>query len=232
MKRRAALWLVAVAALVAFALPGASAQPTAAGPNAVTKWNRDRDQHARPDSGSCGRSTARPPGQHGDDARRRLRRGQCDRAEAPSAISPREAFLRDRLEGGRRRDRGVPRPLGHRLDGAGEHSVPEPGELLQSLAAQYDDVARGDTGHTVQDPGDRRGERRGRRDDRGTARTTDASGRRSGCRTPDPGHWQPLLPNGTSPLDPTPWVGGVRPFLIESSSQFRTDGPKALTSAA
>jgi hypothetical protein len=47
-----------------------------------------------------------------------------------------------------------------------------------------------------------------------------------------PGHWQPLLPNGTSPLDPTPWVGGVRPFLLESSSQFRTAGPNALTSAA
>ena len=49
----------------------------------------------------------------------------------------------------------------------------------------------------------------------------------------DPGHWQPLLnPDGTQMLDPTPWVGGVRPFLIESSSQFRTDGPPALTSAA
>jgi hypothetical protein len=48
-----------------------------------------------------------------------------------------------------------------------------------------------------------------------------------------PGHWQPLLnPDGTQMLDPTPWVGGVRPFLIESSSQFRTDGPQALTSAA
>ena len=49
----------------------------------------------------------------------------------------------------------------------------------------------------------------------------------------EPGHWQPLLnPDGTQMLDPTPWVGGVRPFLIESSSQFRTDGPQALTSAA
>jgi hypothetical protein len=46
------------------------------------------------------------------------------------------------------------------------------------------------------------------------------------------GHWQPLLPNGTSPLDPTPWVGGVKPFLMQSSSQFRSDGPQALTSAA
>ena len=50
---------------------------------------------------------------------------------------------------------------------------------------------------------------------------------------PDPGHWQPLLnPDGTQMLDPTPWVGDVKPFLMTSSSQFRTDGPNALTSAA
>jgi hypothetical protein len=49
----------------------------------------------------------------------------------------------------------------------------------------------------------------------------------------DPGHWQPLLnPDGTPMLDPTPWVGGVRPFLLKSSSQFRTDGPQALRSRA
>jgi hypothetical protein len=47
----------------------------------------------------------------------------------------------------------------------------------------------------------------------------------------EPGHWQPLLnPDGTQMLDPTPWVAGVRPFLIESTSQFRTAGPQALTS--
>jgi hypothetical protein len=49
----------------------------------------------------------------------------------------------------------------------------------------------------------------------------------------DPGHWQPLLnPDGTQMLDPTPWVGGVQPFLTKSSSQFRTDGPQELSSAA
>ena len=48
-----------------------------------------------------------------------------------------------------------------------------------------------------------------------------------------PGHWQPLLnADGTQMLDPTPWIGGVRPFLLQSSSQFRTAGPLALTSAA
>jgi hypothetical protein len=48
-----------------------------------------------------------------------------------------------------------------------------------------------------------------------------------------PGHWWPLLnPDGTPMLDPTAWVGGVRPFLMQSASQFRTAGPQALTSAA
>ena len=42
------------------------------------------------------------------------------------------------------------------------------------------------------------------------------------------GHWQPLP--GTA--DPTPWVGLVKPFLMESSSQFRTAGPLALNSPA
>jgi hypothetical protein len=32
--------------------------------------------------------------------------------------------------------------------------------------------------------------------------------------------------------DPTAWVAKVRPFLIESASQFRSDGPDALTSRA
>jgi hypothetical protein len=49
----------------------------------------------------------------------------------------------------------------------------------------------------------------------------------------EPGHWQPLLdPNGNQILDPTAWVANVRPFLMQSSSQFRTDGPNALSSTA
>ena len=46
------------------------------------------------------------------------------------------------------------------------------------------------------------------------------------------GHWQPLLNTaGQQILDPTPWVGGVKPFLIQSSSQFRSAPPPALGSA-
>src|SRR5215213_11766523 len=46
------------------------------------------------------------------------------------------------------------------------------------------------------------------------------------------GHWDPVAPNGTTVQDPTAWVGGVKPFLLQSSSQFRGAGPPALTSAA
>jgi hypothetical protein len=42
-----------------------------------------------------------------------------------------------------------------------------------------------------------------------------------------PGHWS-LLPGQAN--DPTPWVGLVRPFLMDSSSQFRSAGPPALNS--
>ena len=48
----------------------------------------------------------------------------------------------------------------------------------------------------------------------------------------NPGFWDPVAPNGTTALDPTPWVGGVKPFLMQSSSQFRSAGPLALNSAA
>jgi hypothetical protein len=45
------------------------------------------------------------------------------------------------------------------------------------------------------------------------------------------GRWQPLLnASGAQILDPTPWVGGVKPFLIQSSSQFRSAPPPALDS--
>jgi len=47
-----------------------------------------------------------------------------------------------------------------------------------------------------------------------------------------PGHWDPVAPNGTTVQDPTAWVGGVKPFLLQSSSQFQGAGPPALTSAA
>jgi PAP2 superfamily len=45
-----------------------------------------------------------------------------------------------------------------------------------------------------------------------------------------PGEWRLAAP--TFAIDPAPWVGNVRPFLINSPSQFRSDGPNTVTSAA
>jgi hypothetical protein len=46
------------------------------------------------------------------------------------------------------------------------------------------------------------------------------------------GLWRPLLnpTTGAPILDPTPWVGTVKPFLIQSSSQFQSVPPPALGS--
>src|SRR4029453_8831172 len=46
------------------------------------------------------------------------------------------------------------------------------------------------------------------------------------------GYWQPLFNpvTGLPQLDPTPWAGGVQPFMLTSPSQFRTPGPNPLGS--
>jgi hypothetical protein len=46
----------------------------------------------------------------------------------------------------------------------------------------------------------------------------------------DPGEWRPTPPNFG--LDPAPWVGNVRPFLVPNVEMLRTEGPNALTSFA
>jgi len=51
----------------------------------------------------------------------------------------------------------------------------------------------------------------------------------------EPGEWRlapPQGPTGSVALDPAPWVGNVRPFIVLSIEMLRTDGPNALTSAA
>jgi hypothetical protein len=50
-----------------------------------------------------------------------------------------------------------------------------------------------------------------------------------------PGEWRlapPQGPTGIVALDPAPWVGNVRPFIVPDIGMLRTDGPNALTSAA
>ncbi len=46
----------------------------------------------------------------------------------------------------------------------------------------------------------------------------------------EPGEWRPALP--LFGLDPASWAGNVRPFLMDSADQFRSDGPNPLTSTS
>jgi hypothetical protein len=49
----------------------------------------------------------------------------------------------------------------------------------------------------------------------------------------EPGDWRPLLaPDGSPLCDPSSWIAYGLPFLLQSPSQFRTDGPNELSSAA
>jgi hypothetical protein len=45
-----------------------------------------------------------------------------------------------------------------------------------------------------------------------------------------PGQWRRSPP--ALGVDPTPWVGNVRPFLVPNAAMLRSDGPNALTSEA
>ena len=47
----------------------------------------------------------------------------------------------------------------------------------------------------------------------------------------NPGNWRPIGWPATPAYDPDGWVGNLKPFVIESQSQFRSDGPNAMTSA-
>ena len=105
--------------------------------------------------------------------------------------------------------------------------------LLDALDAQYatalSDVRRG--------PSQRRGVRAGRAAAAAMVADRQDDGRfgpSPWVPDPAPGHWSPQTdPQSGQPLlDPTPWVGEVDPFVLETPSQFRTAGPLPPPSAA
>jgi hypothetical protein len=229
---RALLSLAAVAVLGAFTSPAANAQLSAAAPNAVTHWNEI----------ATSTLVAMPAPAGGAPSALQINMGMTQGAvyDAINAITPKHhrPYLLKRRFSARASEEAAAATAAYavlsNIVSTVPTSIPFPnqGVLLQSLAAQYATSldAIPDT------PFKRQGIAAGNAaaDAMIAARADDG---RFGPSPPvvptsDPGVWQPLLPNGTSPLDPTPWVGGVRPFLLESSSQFRTAGPNALTSAA
>jgi len=228
---RALLSLAAVAVLGAFASPAANAQLSAAAPNAVTHWNEI----------AATTLVAMPAPAGGAPSALQINMGMAQGAvyDAINAITPKHhrPYLLKRRFSARASEEAAAATAAYavlsNIVSTVPASIPFPNRdsLLQSLAGQYATslTAIPDTPFKMQ----------GVAAGNAAADTMIAARKDDGRFGPSqwvpnsaPGHWQPLLPNGTSPLDPTPWVGGMRPFLLESSSQFRTAGANALTSAA
>ena len=232
-RRSVAFIPVAVGALLgALGVVSVSAAPPA-GTDAseVTHWNQVAASTLAAIPGAERRCAARIPDQHGHGAGRRVRRGQRDRTEAASAISAQEARWCEGVDRRCRRNGGIRRALEHRLDRT--RDVPFPGRagLLTTLATESRRIARCDRRWRLQEAG-HRGRARGgqgharRESGRRTVRAVPVGAehrRRKVAAAHQSATGQPIL-------DPTPWAGGVKPFLIQSSSQFRSVPPPALDS--
>jgi hypothetical protein len=241
--RRAVGAVVALAAAGALTVVAFAAPPTATQPTEVLKWNRiAMSTLLQPPMGTL------PPVAGGAPAAAPIHLGMTQAAvyDAVNAIEPkhyRPYLLKRRFAATASEDaavataaydvlssivRGVPQGI----------AFPNRQTLLDSLSAAYDESL----GAIDDSPSKAQGIAAGHgaadamiaaREGDGRYGPSQWRGAPNGDLNQIPvGHWSPLLPNGTIALDPTPWVGGVRPFLIESSSQFRTPGPNALTGAA
>jgi hypothetical protein len=241
--RRAVGAVVALAAAGALTVVAFAAPPTATQPTEVLKWNRIAvSTLLQPPMGTL------PPVAGGAPAAAPIHLGMTQAAvyDAVNAIEPkhyRPYLLKRRFAATASEDaavataaydvlssivRGVPQGI----------AFPNRQTLLDSLSAAYDESL----GAIDDSPSKAQGIAAGHgaadamiaaREGDGRYGPSQWRGAPNGDLNQIPvGHWSPLLPNGTIALDPTPWVGGVRPFLIESSSQFRTPGPNALTGAA
>ena len=234
MARRRVVWLAvltAVVALAAVVAPAAPAAPAAAQANEVTNWNRIATSTLVAFPGPAGGA---PPALQ-------INMGMTQGAvyDAVNAIEPRRQpyLLKTRFDRKASKEAAAATAAYRVLSSIVSTvpaSIPFPNRasLLQTLDTEYAaslaaipdtrfktaGIAAGDAAAKVMI----------------AARQGDGRfGPSQWVPNDDPGHWQPLLnPDGTPMLDPTPWVGGVRPFLLKSSSQFRTDGPQALRSRA
>ena len=230
--RRRSVSLLSVIVLAGLAVIVVPAAPAAAQVNEVTNWNRIATETLvlipGPASGA-------PPALQ-------INMGMTQGAvyDAVNAITPkhhRPYLLKRRFSGDEPRRRPLPRPRRIAFSPTSFPRCPPASRsrtgraLLESLARHYDTSLAAIPDSTVQDAGDRRGDRRRQRDDRRTGGRRTLRGVAVEAELGS-GALAAVLPNGTSPLDPTPWVGGVKPFLLQSSSQFRSDGPLELDSAA
>ena len=235
MARRRSIWLVAVVVVVLAALgvAGASAAPVVTATNPVTDWNLTAVNTLTTLPGPAGGA---PPASQ-------ISMGMVQGAvyDAVNAITPkhyRPYLLKRRFAATASKDAAVATAAYMVLSNIVSTvpaSIPFPtrASVLQSLASQY----AASLGAIPDSPRKTKGVAAGNAAAEAMIAAREGDGRFGPSQwvpNPAPGHWQPLVNPATGQpiLDPTPWVGGVQPFLMQSSSQFRTAGPLALGSAA
>ena len=235
MTRKRSMWLSAVAVFVLAGLGvfGASAAPpSATDSTAVTHWNQ-----------IAATTLAAIPGPDGGAPPAfQVNMGMTQGAvyDAVNAIGPkhRRSYLLNKRVGAKASTDAAVATAAYdvlsELVSTAPERAPFPGRagLLQTLSSQY-----GASLDAIDDgPFKRQGIDAGHAAAAAMLDEREGDGRFGPSQwVPNPaaGHWQPQLnAAGQQILDPTPWVGGVKPFLIQSSSQFRTPGPLALGSAA
>jgi hypothetical protein len=223
---------VAVAALAALGVVGASAAPPAtADATAVTQWNLIAVSTLTgvPGPGIPGPAGGAPPASQ-------INLGMVQGAvyDAVNAITPKHhrPYLLNRRFGNTASDGAAVATAAYLVLKNIVETVPQSitfpnrATLLATLASQYDAATNAIPDSPFKNMGIAAGT--------AAAQTMIDARQGDGRFGPSqwvpssvPGHWS-LLPGQAN--DPTPWVGGVKPFLMESSSQFRSAGPPALTS--
>jgi hypothetical protein len=229
--RLAATAVTVVVAAVALGVLGASAAPPSADATAVLNWNQI----------AVGTLTGLPGPAGGAPPASQINMGMVQGAvyDAVNAITPKHhrPYLLNRRFGNSASDEAAVATAAYLVLKNIVETVPQGiafptrGTVLASLETQYDAAKNAIPDSPFKDMGIAAGTAAAKA--MIEARQGDGRfGPSQWVPNANPGHWDPVAPNGTTAQDPTPWVGGVRPFLIQSSSQFRSAGPLALTSAA
>src|SRR5512132_1024546 len=240
MTRKRSTWLAAVAVgafLGALGVLGASAAPPAtADASSVTQWNLIAVSTATgiPGPGLPGPAGGAPPASQ-------INMGMVQGAvyDAVNAITPKHhrPYVLKRRFGNTASDEAAVATAAYLVLKNIVETVPQsitfPNRetLLATLASQYQAA----TNAIPDSPFKHQGIAAGTAAARAMIDARQGDGRFGPSQwvpNPNPGHWDPVAPNGTTVQDPTPWVGGVKPFLMQSSSQFRSAGPLALDSPA
>lgn len=232
-RRSVAFVLVAVGALVVAlgALSASAAPPAQADATAVTQWNLIA---ASTLAGLPGPAGGAPPASQ-------ISMGMVQGAvyDAVNAITPKHhrPYLLKRRFGNTASDEAAVATAAYLVLKNIVETVPQSigfptrGTVLASLEAQYNAALNAISGS----PSKRMGINAGTAAAQAMIDARKDDGRFGPSQfvaNPSPGYWDQVAPNGTTAPDPTPWVGGVKPFLMQSSSQFRSPAPPALTSAA